>query len=246
MLQAAPGNPAARLLAAGLDAEGGDAAAAEAGYRALAADTPGFPPAWSALAALLAATGRGAEAAATLDAGLAANPGDADLMFARAGIAEAAGDREGAIALYEALYDRDPGAPVVANNLASLLATARSDPESLDRAFGIARRLRGADLPPFQDTYGWILHLRGDSDQALDYLAPAAEAMPGNAEVQFHRAEAEFALERWDAAKDGYDRALAAAAAGSPLPAAETARSRLAAIAAQPAGTQTGTTQKAN
>ena len=59
--------------------------------------------------------------------------------------------------------------------------------------------------------------------------------MPGNAEVQFHRAEAEFALERFAAARASYDRALAAAAAGSPLPAAETARSRLAAIAALPA-----------
>ena len=88
------------------------------------------PPAHRAWAGLLAGTGRGAEAAATLDAGLAANPGDADLMFARAGLAEAAGDREGAIALYEALYARDTGAPVVANNLASLLATTRGDPES--------------------------------------------------------------------------------------------------------------------
>ena len=156
-------------------------------------------------------------------------------MFARAGLAEAAGDREGAIALYEALYARDPGAPVIANNLASLIATTRPDPESLERAFGIARRLRGSDVPPFQDTYGWLLHLRGDPAQALDYLGPAAEAMPGNAEVQFHRAEAEFALERFAEARASYDRALAAAAAGSPLPAAETARSRLAAIAALPA-----------
>ena len=236
VLAADPENPAARLLVAGLDAEAGDAAAAEAGYRALTAATPDLPPAWAAWAGFLAATGRGAEAAAALDAGLAADPGDADLMFARAGIAEAAGDLEGAIALYETLYARDPGAPVVANNLASLLATTRADPESLERAFGIARRLRGSEVPPFQDTYGWILHLRGDSAQALDYLAPAAEALPGNAEVQFHRAEAEFALERWDAARASYDRALAAAAAGSPLPAAETARSRLAAIAAMPAG----------
>jgi len=230
-----PGNPAARLMLAGLDAAAGDAVAAETGYRALVADAPGFAAGHRAWAGFLAATGRGAEAAAALDAGLDAHPGDAELMFARAGLAEAAGDRAGAIALYEALYARDPGAPVVANNLASLIATTRPDPDSLDRAFGIARRLRGSDVPPFQDTYGWILHLRGDSAQALDYLDPAAEALPGNAEVQFHRAEAEFALERFAEARASYDRALAAAAAGSPLPAAETARSRLAAIAALPA-----------
>ena len=164
------------------------------------------------------------------------SPGDAELMFARAGLAEAAGDRAGAIALYEALYARDTGAPVVANNLASLIATTRPDPESLERAFGIARRLRGSDVPPFQDTYGWLLlPARRPAPRRSTTSAPAAEAMPGNAEVQFHRAEAEFALERFAEARASYDRALAAAAAGSPLPAAETARSRLAAIAALPA-----------
>ena len=211
-----PGNPAARLLEAGLAAVEGDAAAAEAGYRALIADQPGLAAAHQAWFAFLAAEGRSAEAAAALDAGLAAAPGDAQLLFAKAGLREAEGDREAAIALYEQLYAEDPGAPVIANNLASLLATARSDPASLERAFGIARRLRGSEVPPFQDTYGWILHLRGDSAQGLDYLVPAAEAMPGNAQVQFHRAEAEFALQRWDAAAASFDRALAAAAAGSP------------------------------
>ena len=230
-----PGNPAARLLQAGLAAVEGDAAAAEAGYRALIAAQPGLAAAHQAWFGFLAAEGRSAEAAAALDAGLAAAPGDARLLFAKAGLREAEGDPEAAIALYEQLYDEDPGAPVIANNLASLLATARSDPASLERAFGIARRLRGSEVPPFQDTYGWILHLRGDSAQGLDHLVPAAEAMPGNAQVQFHRAEAEFALQRWDEAAASFDRALAAAAAGSPLPEAETARSRRAAIAAMPA-----------
>ena len=84
---------------------------------------------------------------------------------------------------------------MIANNLASLLASNRADPASLERAFAIARRLRGSDVPQFQDTYGWILHLRGDPAQALDYLAPAAAALPGNALVQFHLAETELALE---------------------------------------------------
>jgi len=229
-----PGNPAARLLEAGLAAVEGDAAAAEAGYRALIADQPGLAAAHQAWFAFLAAEGRSAEAAAALEAGLAAVPGDTRLLFAKAGLREAEGDPDAAIALYEQLYAEDPGASVIANNLASLLATARGDPASLERAFGIARRLRSSEVPPFQDTYGWILHLRGDSAQALHYLVPATEALPGNAQVQFHRAEAEFALQRWDAAAASFDRALAAVAAGSPLPEVETARSRRAAIAAMP------------
>ena len=75
---------------------------------------------------------------------------------------------------------------------------------------------------------------RGDSEDALDYLAPAAAALPDNALVQFHQAEAAFALERWGAARAGYQRALTAFEAGSPLPQAQAARERLAAASAPP------------
>ena len=90
-------------------------------------------------------------------------------------------------------------------------------------------------MPEFQDTYGWILFLRGDAAEALRYLAPAAAALPGNAQVQFHRGEAELALGNREAAVAAFEAALAAAAAGSPLPQAEAARARLAEPAA-PAG----------
>jgi tetratricopeptide (TPR) repeat protein len=154
-------------------------------------------------------------------------------MFAKAVLSEAAGDLKGALALYEALHARDPGSAVLANNLASLLATARSDPASLERAFRVARRLRGTNVPEFQDTYGWILHLRGDPG-ALEYLAPAAAALPGNALVQFHRAEAAFALGRHAEARAGFQAALDGAL---PAAAAAAARARLAALAApQPGG----------
>lgn len=236
-LAADPGNPAARLLEAEMAAAGGDAAGAVALYAALVRETPDLPEAWRAYAAFLGASGRPEEAAAVLEAGLAANPGDPGLLLAQAGLAEARGDTGSAIALYETLYGMDPSAPLVANNLASLLATGLAatggDPASLERAADIARRLRGTDVPPFQDTYGWILFLRGDAAQALDYLGPAAEAMPEAAEVQFHRAEAEFALGRWEAAGASYDRALAAAAAGSPLPQAALVGERRAALAAR-------------
>ena len=124
---------------------------------------------------------------------------------------------------------------MLANNLASLLASYRDDPASLERAFAIARRLRGSDVPHFQDTYGWILHRRGDNDQALGYLAPAAAALPGNALVQFHLAETELALGRRAEARASFARAVAAAEAGSPLPQLAAVRQRLAEIDAAPA-----------
>ena len=129
---------------------------------------------------------------------------------------------------------------MIANNLASLIASNRTDAESLERAYAIARRLRGSSVPQFQDTYGWILHRRGDSLQALTLLAPAAAALPDNALVQFHLAETEHALERWSEARASYARALAAAEAGSPLPQATEARARIAEIDARSPGTASG------
>ena len=98
------------------------------------------------------------------------------------------------------------------------------------------RALRESRVPEFQDTYGWILFLRGDPGEARSYLALAAAALPGNAQVQFHLGEAELALGNRAAAKAAFNAALAAAEAGSPLPQAETARARAAELA-DPAAT---------
>jgi tetratricopeptide (TPR) repeat protein len=239
VLEADPESLPGRFLRAGLRALRGDAAAAEALYRELTAAAPELPEAHRALARLLAAQGRDAEALAALEAGIAAAPDAADLVVAKAGLLEAAGDVAGAIALYETLYARDSSDEVVANNLASLLTGQGAEPAELERAFALARRLRDSEVPQFRDTYGWILYLRGDPEAALGHLAPAAEALPGNALVQFHRAEAELALGRRAAARAAYARALEAAEAGSPLPQAAAARARLDALdagAAEPGG----------
>lgn len=230
-----PANLAGRLMRAGLDQVRGDPAAAEALYRAVIADAPALPQAHQAYYAFLMRQGRPDEAAAALDAGISAAPEDATLLFTKAGLLESRGDVDGAITAYETLYARDSASQILANNLASLIATYRDDPASLERAFNIARRLRGSDVPYFQDTYGWILHRRGDDAQALDYLGPAAKALPDNALVQFHLAETEWALKQVVEARASYARALAAVEAGSPLPQAETVRARLAEIDAHPA-----------
>lgn len=230
-----------RYLQAGVLALGGETDRAEALYRAVIAQEPALAEPHQALFLLLAAAGRAQAAEEALSDGIAATANDADLVFLRAGLREAKGDVAGAVADYEDLYARDSASPVVANNLASLL-TARggSDPDTLSRAHAIARRLQGTEIPQFQDTYGWILHLRGEDAEALDYLAPAALALPGNAEVQNHLGEAQLALGNAAAAKAAFEAALAAAEAGSPLPGADAVRARLAALVAPPAPVEAG------
>ena len=235
VLEADPASAPGRMMQAGLYAAQGDAAAAETLYRALIAEDAALPEPHRALTALLAGLGRDDAAAAALDAGLAATGDDPDLLFLKAGLLETRGDVDGAIAAYEALYARDSGNPLIANNLASLLTTHRADPASLERAFAIARRLRASDVPHFQDTYGWILHRRGDSEGALAFLEPAAAALPDNALVQFHLGEALYALDRRDEARARFQRTLDLAPGPEAAPQVAAARARIAAIDAPPA-----------
>ena len=110
------------------------------------------------------------------------------------------------------------------DNLASLLATYRGDEESVDRAFSIARRLRGTEVPPFQDTYGWILHRRGEAEEALTYLEPAARALSGDAIVQFHLASVYEALGQTDDALESFQRAIELAGENDTRPQIELAK----------------------
>lgn len=244
-IAADPDDLDARALKADLAALAGRDAEAADLYRAVIAADPTRPAPYAGLFALLAsgdpASGDPAAADAALDAGIAATgatngAANGPLVFARAGAREAKGDLAGAIADYETLYSRSSADPLVANNLAGLLVRqagqeagdlAAPPPAVLDRAFAIARRLQGSDVPEFQDTLGWILYLRGDPAAARALLDPAADALPGNAGVQFHAGEAARALGRTDAARARYTAALAAAEAGSPLPELATVQARL-------------------
>jgi tetratricopeptide (TPR) repeat protein len=175
-----------RLLSAVVDGALGNLEAAETQYRSLIAEQPKDEQPVRLLYGLLVYAGKTAEAAAVLDAGIAALPESQTLQWMKASALQAAGDIDGAIATYEALYAKDSSNMVVANNLASLITSYRDDPASLERAAAIARRLRGSEVPAFQDTYGWIESRRGNLDEALAHLEPAAKALTEDAMAQYH------------------------------------------------------------
>ena len=225
-----PGDPALRFLRAGVHVIEGEAGRAEALYRDLLAEAPGAERAVRALHALLRAQGREAEAAEVLDAGLAASPGSRALRLDRAAVLERAGDFEGAIAVYEALYAEDGEDLVIANNLASLLSAHREDAESLERAAAVARRLRGIEVPAFQDTWGWIESRRGNPEAALAHLEPAARGLPEDPLVRYHLGMTYLALGRAAAARAELEAMLDLAGPDSPLPQVARARAALAGL----------------
>lgn len=179
-------NLRANLLRGALFAFQGETEQAEERYRKVIEDHPDRENGYGALASLLAFQGKTEEADATIKAGIENAENTERLLFSRASRLEQVQDYEGAIAIYEQLYEANKVSDVLANNLASLLSEFRDDPESLERAFNIAKRLRSSEVPAFQDTYGWILYKRGEYERAVQPLTAAAEGAKNNVFVQYH------------------------------------------------------------
>ena len=233
LVEGAPDSVPYQLALAAVYSAMGDVANAEASFRALTQSNPQLQQGWLGLIREQNAQGRAEAAEETLAAALEALPDAMDLLWVQASLNEQNGDIDGAIAIYELMYERAPGADVVANNLASLLSTYREDDASLERAWTVARRLRGLESAPFQDTYGWIAYRRGDYDEALSHLEAAAQGLPEDPMVQYHLAMTYAVVvgRRADAVAQ-FQRALALAG-DDPRPQFDTARSELARLEAE-------------
>ena len=210
LLAADPGNLDIQFIYASVEAMTGNGADAEKTYRSILAEDPARPVVWLALYRVVAADPKRLdEANALIDQALAAVPESGELRWAKAGLLETAGDIEGAIAIYDALYKENSANPIIANNLASLLSNYRKDADSLARAEVIARRLRGSDQAPYQDTFGWIAYQNGKLDDAVAELEKAAAGLGEDPTVQYHLAMVYLALNRGAAAADQFRKTLA-------------------------------------
>lgn len=228
-MKATPDDPDLRLLSGAVYGLQGQNDRAEEAFRALIDENPGAEPPVRMLYGLLMATGRTDDAGQVIDAALEKAPGSGLLRWMKAGHLEQTGDIDGAIAIFEQLYAEDSTSEIVANNLASLITTYRTDPESLERAYVIARRLNGSNVPAFQDTYGWIQYRRGNLEEALANLEPAAAGLPDDPLVQFHLGMTYAGLKRTGDARRTLTRALELWGE-STLPQAATARETLDAL----------------
>jgi Flp pilus assembly protein TadD len=225
-LAKAPDDSNLQMLDASMHAVAGDFETAEAMFRTLIAQYPQSESLVLRLHNMLQATGRSEAASEVLNAALAEQRSSVTLRWMRAGELERAGDFEGAIAIYEEMYAENTSATAIANNLASLIATHTDDPESLERAGNIAKRLRELDIPPFQDTYGWIAYRQGNFEEARTYLEPAAIGLPNDPLVQYHLGMTYAALDDVENARVQLNRALELSG-DSALPQFDVARAKL-------------------
>lgn len=203
---------------------------AERIYRELVDVDPKQPNIWMALAQLAVRAGDSADGIEVVEEGLTYNPGDANLLWAKALHYENSADYESAIAIYEGLYEENSFSVIVANNLASMLSTYRTDDASLEQAWRIARRFRDAQIPAMQDTYGWIEHRRGNSETALPYLENAAQSLQDDAIVQYHLGEVYMAVGRNEDALEQFNKAISLALPNDERPQVALARERISSL----------------
>jgi tetratricopeptide (TPR) repeat protein len=199
-------------------------------YREIVAQEPRASNVWLELSRTLEIRDGEGGGEPVIDEALQAMPDEPNLLWAKASYLENGGDISGAIEIYEGLYERNSSSVVIANNLASLLSTYREDAESLERAWNVARRFRDTDIPAMQDTFGWILHRRGDSQEALPYLEAAAAGLPNDPVVQYHLGEVYRTLNREEDALAQYRLAVKVARASDTRQQIEDARARIASI----------------
>lgn len=229
-LAAEPDDIATRLLRAEVHLALDQPEEGQAMLGSIVERSPESPVGYTALARLHLRSGRVDEAESVARAGIEAVEADEGLRSMLAAIYDQRGDFDGAIEQYDMLYRTRPNSLVYANNLASLLAEHYGDDETkLARAASIAQRLRVSDVPHFQDTYGWIMFLRGEHDRALRSLIPAAEALPNMALVRYHLGRAYAAVGEVALARENLEAALTVSQA---FPKAESAREALASLPA--------------
>ncbi|WP_417250402.1 tetratricopeptide repeat protein [Celeribacter sp.] len=197
-----PDAPDPEVFIAMMQLDAGDSPSAIERLQSVLEAYPETESAWIALVAVVREY-EGADAAKIVsNQAILAIPESRNLAITHARSLEELADYEGAIALYQTLYERDGGDVVVANNLASLLSMRRDDPESHAQAYKIAQRLKGMSQPAFLDTFGWAAHLAGETDEAVRALADAAEGLPDEAVVRYHYGEALAAAQRLDEARE--------------------------------------------
>jgi tetratricopeptide (TPR) repeat protein len=156
------------------------------------------------------AAGQSEQVVTALEQGVERTGGSLELIMDLATTKEGLKRFDEAIAVYERGLKLHPESRVLANNLAMLLVTHRSDQASLGRAEEVARQLDGAEDAPFLDTLGWVRYHLGAHEAAVALLRRAADKAPDSAEIRYHLGMAQLKAGDRSGARASLESALAA------------------------------------
>jgi tetratricopeptide (TPR) repeat protein len=145
---------------------------------------------------------------------------------------ERAGKPDEAIGIYEDELRKNRDDDVAANNLAMLLITYKSDPQSLDRAKSLSARFAASSNPDFLDTYGWVLYKHGEPAAAVAALQTALSKAPDSPSSLYHLGMAQASAGQADAARDSLTRSLQSGKSFSGMDEAKATLDKLATVRA--------------
>ena len=217
MLKKYPANAELLVLLGRTQFAKGKAEDAQKSFKAAIAQQPKNEVGYSALSELYASQKNYSDAINVLQAGLKERPDSLNLRLGSAGLLIGKGDTEGAIAAYEAILKDEPNSLVAVNNVVSLLLDNHSDKASLDRAFGLAEKLKDLNVPQFEDTRGWAQYKRGNINDAVATLEEAAKKLPKLAAVRYHLGMSYAAAGQTAKAAEQFKAALALEPDGTDL-----------------------------
>jgi predicted Zn-dependent protease len=126
-----------------------------------------------------------------------------------AGVLESQGRFDEAVAVYEAMLDRNPREDVAANNLAMLLVTHRTDARSFAQAGVLVERFAGSTIPAYLDTRGWVLFKSGDYSGAMEAFGKAVSLAPGARVLWYHLGLAQLKAGQTAEARKSLEAAVA-------------------------------------
>ncbi len=156
-------------------------------YEEIIRFNPQAPSGYLGLARLQERQEDNAGAIATLRKGIDATSRNDFMLFTLAIMLQKAQQMEEAAAVYEEVLASNPGADVVANNLAMLLlAGPDASHAQRERALELASRFENSEQAVFLDTLGWAQYQLGRYDLAAGTLNRALKAGQPFSEVQYH------------------------------------------------------------
>ncbi|MGH8210545.1 MAG: tetratricopeptide repeat protein [Steroidobacteraceae bacterium] len=185
---------------------------AEEAFTHVVALAPHWAVPYRDLAHMKVSTNDAVGAIKAYEVGLKAAPNDASMAVELAALYERQDDVDDAIAQLDAVYKRNPGLQSVANNLAMLLATYKTDKRDLDRARDLSATFVTSSDASLLDTHGWVRFKRGEYAEALPVLERALERKPDSGEIRYHAAMAELHAGQRARARDHLESALSGSA----------------------------------
>lgn len=153
-----------------------------------------------------------AGAVSQYDAALKSAPFETGLVMELASLYEKQGRTDDAIARYEAAFRSNPRSRPIANNLAMMLVTYKTDRASLDRARDLIKGFESSNEGSLLDTNGWVHYKRAEYADALPALERAVQRAPDSRVIRYHLGMAELQAGRTERARVDLQTAVSGAA----------------------------------